>query len=109
MNWFENFQQEYQKGFWLHNYYDDIFSLEKKLNHGKMLLQKDENNFFFYENQKLYFFIQNNKKFNLKPSYTGIIIKNDRTLIKYQEFLEKNNFKIHQNFLQMSRGGGLEL
>lgn len=102
MNLFEEFNQSYEKGFLLCNYYQELQKLKEKFNQNEIILQKYGENFFFYENQRLYFFINENKNFNIKPSYAGIITKGKNTLEKYQDFLEKNHFIIHQKFLQMS-------
>lgn len=102
MKLFKDFEQNYQKGFLLHNYYENIHKLKDKIDKNEIHLIQNKNNFFFYEKQKLYFFINQFDNFNLKPSYVGIFNKKENDLAKYDSFLKKNHFKIHQNFLQMS-------
>ncbi|EAL8252910.1 GNAT family N-acetyltransferase, partial [Campylobacter coli] len=57
MSLFKDFEQNYQKGFLLHNYYENIHKLKDKIDKNEIYLIQNKNNFFFYEKQKLYFFI----------------------------------------------------
>ncbi|EGK7562695.1 GNAT family N-acetyltransferase, partial [Campylobacter coli] len=94
MSLFKDFEQNYQKGFLLHNYYENIHKLKDKIDKNEIHLIQNKNNFFFYEKQKLYFFINQFDNFNLKPSYVGIFNKKENDLAKYDSFLKKNHFKI---------------
>ncbi|QKF57890.1 putative acetyltransferase [Campylobacter ornithocola] len=66
------------------------------------LIQKDKNNFFFYDNKLLFYFVNDIKKYNLKPSFVKLIGNNEKYFLKHEEFLALNDFKLYQTFKQMT-------
>lgn len=98
---FECFEKAYFKGFLLDNLSENLSLLKDKFKQGKLELQKEDENFFFYERANLTFFVNKIQEFPLKSSYIKLFSKRKEAQ-KYKEFLELNNFRPHQSFLQMS-------
>lgn len=102
MNMFENFMQVYKNGFLLHNCYESIEYFIEKAKDGNFLLKEKNGSYFFYNNKVLFFFINKYKKFFLRNSYIRILGKNENYFLKYENFLQPNNFKPYHFLQQMT-------
>ncbi len=98
MNLYE-FENKLNDGFKLSNLIlsKSLFLKELK----KYKAQKQKNSYFFYKNELLTYFANEEIKFDLKPSYTCVMFKNQKDFDKHKKFLSLNNFQIFSKFKQM--------
>ena len=99
---FESFENAYKKGFLLTNINQNLELFKKDLTKESFCLEKQGQNFFFYQKGILYYFINESKKFTLKPCYTKVFGKNELSFLKHENFLKQNDFVCEKTFIQMS-------
>ncbi|WP_337203069.1 GNAT family N-acetyltransferase, partial [Campylobacter molothri] len=90
------FERAFYKGFKLSNCADHIDLMKEKILNHKFVLQKKENdNFFFLDvlDGLLYYFINDLKNYNLPKSCIKILAKTNNQLSQHNDFLKLNNFK----------------
>lgn len=99
---FKDFEQNYQKGFLLHNYYEHIQKLKDKIDKNEIEIQYNDENFFLYNGNILYYFINNLAKINIKKNcYIYLINYSDRYFSKHEKFLSQHNIELLNIFQQM--------
>lgn len=97
------FEQAFYKGFKLSNYYDNFNLIQEKILKQKLILEKHENNNFFFFNHidgLLYYFINDLQDYNLKAYYIKILSKIPKHVL-HDKFLKLNHFKKILNHKQM--------
>ncbi|MBZ7966547.1 GNAT family N-acetyltransferase [Campylobacter sp. RM9756] len=99
-----SFEKAFYKGFKLSNCEDSIDLIKEKILIHKFVLQKKENDNFFFLNVTdglLYYFINDLKNYNLSNNCVKILAKADNQLLLHNDFLKLNNFKEISKHQQM--------
>ncbi|HEC1896988.1 TPA: GNAT family N-acetyltransferase [Campylobacter jejuni] len=89
------FEQAFCKGFKLSNYYDNFNLIQEKILKQELILEKHENNNFFFFNRidgLLYYFINDLQDYVLKAYYIKILSKAPKHVL-HDKFLKLNHFK----------------
>lgn len=97
------FEQAFYKGFKLSNYYDNFNLIQEKILKQELILEKHENNNFFFFNRidgLLYYFINDLQDYVLKAYYIKILSKVPKHVL-HDKFLKLNHFKKILNHKQM--------
>lgn len=97
------FEQAFYKGFKLSNYYDNFNLIQEKILKQELILEKHENNHFFFFNRidgLLYYFINDLQDYVLKAYYIKILSKVPKHVL-HDKFLKLNHFKKILNHKQM--------
>lgn len=97
------FEQAFYKGFKLSNYYDNFNLIQEKILKQELILEKHENNNFFFFNRidgLLYYFINDLQDYVLKAYYIKILSKVPKHVL-HDKFLKLNHFKKTLNYKQM--------
>ncbi|TEY09342.1 GNAT family N-acetyltransferase [Campylobacter sp. US18a] len=97
------FEQAFYKGFKLSNYYDNFNLIQEKILKQELILEKHENNNFFFFNRidgLLYYFINDLQDYVLKAYCIKILSKVPKHVL-HDKFLKLNHFKKILNHKQM--------
>lgn len=90
-----SFEKAFYKGFKLSNYYDNFNLIQEKILKQELILEKHENNNFFFFNRidgLLYYFINDLQDYDLKAYYIKILSKVPKHVL-HDKFLKLNHFK----------------
>ena len=104
MSLFNEFLRAYEKGFLHSNYYLSLDDLRKNLQNGNLKLEKNGDNFIFYQKlPKLMWYFANEKLQCKKDFFVKILSKNENFLDKEEEFLKQGGFEKFKHFKEMKK------